>query len=316
MKNLNYTIFGSFILIGLSSDPENQIPLFVVFLCLYILNLMGNTLMVITITFSTRLRSPMYYFLRNLSFIDICFTTTTVPKMLIDSFSSVKTISFIGCVAQMYSFISLGGVECLLLAVMSLDRYVAVCKPLHYAVIMNEQVLFLLVATCWAAGLLNSLGHTVCTFQLPFCQSNLINHFFCDILPLLGLSCSDTYVNEVLIYTSGGSVIIASFMLTLLSYVFIILAILKIQTSEGRHKASSTCLSHLTVVCLFFGTAIFSYIRPISTKLQNQDKLIPVLFGIVTPTLNPVIYSLRNKDVQAVMKKVMHKIYELRSCTF
>ncbi|XP_069098163.1 olfactory receptor 5V1-like [Pleurodeles waltl] len=303
MKNLNYTRVRRFILIGLSSDPEQQTLLFLLFLCLYILNLVGNTLMVLTITLSSRLKSPMYYFLRNLSFIDICFTSTTVPKMLIDFLSSEKTISFIGCIAQMYSFISLGGVECLLLAVMSLDRYVAVCKPLRYTVIMNKQVIFLLVASCWVAGLLNSLGHTVFTFRLPFCRSNLINHFFCDIPPLLALSCSDTHVNEVMIYTTGGSVIISSFTLTLLSYVFIILAILKIQTSEGRHKAFSTCLSHLTVVCLFFGAAVFTYIRPISINDLRQDKVIPVIFGIVTPTFNPVIYSLRNNDVQGVLKK-------------
>ncbi|XP_078496751.1 olfactory receptor 5V1-like [Lissotriton helveticus] len=312
MKKLNCTRVKSFIFIGVTGDPEKQVPLFVMFLCLYIVNLMGNTLMILTITLSTRLQSPMYYFLRNLSFIDICFTSTTVPKMLMDFLSSVKMISFIGCVAQMYSFISLGGAECLLLAVMSLDRYVAVCKPLRYNVIMNNRVLFLLVTTCWVAGLLNSLGHTVFTFRLPFCRSNLINHFFCDIPPLLALSCSDTHVNEVLVYTTGGSVIIGSFTLTLLSYVFIILAILQIQTSEGRHKAFSTCLSHLTVVCLFFGTAIFSYIRPTSANHLNQDKIVTVLFGIVTPTLNPIIYSLRNKDVQGALKKTMHRIQLLR----
>ncbi|XP_069488871.1 olfactory receptor 5V1-like [Ambystoma mexicanum] len=308
MEILNYTQVNRFILVGLSSNPQYQIPLFVVFLIFYIINLVGNTLMIVIITMYNGLHSPMYYFLRNLSFIDICFASSTVPKMLIDFLSKVKSISFAGCVAQLYSFISLGGVECILLAVMSVDRYVAVCKPLHYTVIMNKRVCVLLAAICWVAGLLNSLAHTVFTFRLPFCQSNLINHFFCDIPPLLALSCADTHTNEIVVYTSGGSVIIISFMLTLLSYVFIISAILKIRTSEGRQKAFSTCVSHLAVVSLYFGTIIFTYLRPTSTYSLEQDRVIPVLYGVVTPMLNPIIYSLRNKEVHGILKTAIHRM--------
>ncbi|XP_069488870.1 olfactory receptor 5V1-like [Ambystoma mexicanum] len=308
MEILNYTRVNRFILVGLSSNPQHQIPLFVAFLIFYIINLLGNTLMIVIISMYNGLHSPMYYFLRNLSFVDICFTSSTVPKMLIDFLSEVKSISFAGCVAQMYSFISLGGVECILLAVMSLDRYVAVCKPLHYTAIMNERVCILLAAICWVAGLLNSLAHTVFTFQLPFCKSNLINHFFCDIPPLLALSCTDTHINVIVVYAAGGSVIVGSFLLTLLSYFFIISAILKIQTSEGRQKAFSTCLSHLAVVSLFFGTGVFTYIRPTSTYSLEQDRVIPVLYGVVTPMLNPIIYSLRNKEVHSILKAAIQRM--------
>ncbi|XP_069098219.1 olfactory receptor 5V1-like [Pleurodeles waltl] len=308
MEKLNYTRLKGFILEGLSSDPRFQIPLFVLFLILYIINLLANMLMIGTITVYIRLHSPMYYFLRNLSLVDISFTSSIVPKMLIDFLSQVKSISFAGCVAQLYSFISFGGVECILLAVMSLDRYVAVCKPLHYTVIMNERVCIILAAISWVAGLLNSLAHTVFTFRLPFCRSNRINHFFCDIPPLLELSCTDTYINEIVVYTSGGSVIIGSFLFTLLSYVFIISAILKIQTSEGRQKAFSTCVSHLSVVSLYFGTIVFTYIRPTSSYALEQDRVIPVLYGVVTPMLNPIIYSLRNKEVQGILRKAIKRL--------
>ncbi|XP_069488872.1 olfactory receptor 5V1-like [Ambystoma mexicanum] len=308
MEIFNYTKVNRFILVGLSSNPQHQIPLFVVFLIFYIINLLGNTLMIVIITMYNGLHSPMYYFLRNLSFVDICFTSSTVPKMLIDFLSEVKSISFAGCVAQLYSFISLGGVECIQLAVMSLDRYVAVCKPLHYTMIMNKRVCILLAAICWLAGLLNSLAHTVFTFQLPFCRSNLINHFFCDIPPLLALSCADTHINEIVVYTSGGTVAVGSFLLTLLSYVFIVSAILKIHTSEGRQKAFSTCVSHLTVVSLYFGTILFTYLRPTSIYSLQQDRVSPVLFGVVTPMLNPIIYSLRNKEVHGILKTAIQRM--------
>ncbi|XP_078496696.1 olfactory receptor 5V1-like [Lissotriton helveticus] len=308
MEKLNYTRIKGFILEGLSSDPRLQIPLFVLFLVLYLINLLANMLMIGTITMYIGLHSPMYYFLRNLSLIDISFTSSVVPKMLIDFLSQVKSISFAGCVAQLFSFISFGGVECILLAVMSLDRYVAVCKPLHYTVIMNKRVCTILAAISWVAGLLNSLAHTVFTFRLPFCRSNRINHFFCDIPPLLELSCTDTHINEIVVYTSGGSVIIGSFLFTLLSYVFIISAILKIQTSEGRQKAFSTCVSHLSVVSLYFGTIVFTYIRPTSSYSLEQDRVVPVLYGVVTPMLNPIIYSLRNKEVQGILRKAMKRL--------
>ncbi|XP_069098220.1 olfactory receptor 5V1-like [Pleurodeles waltl] len=308
IEKLNSTRVNGFILVGLSNDPQHQVILFVVFLMLYIINLLANMLMIAAITMYTGLNSPMYYFLRNLSFIDICFTSTTVPRMLIDFLSQVKFISFPGCVVQLYFFICLGGVECTLLAAMALDRYVAVCKPLHYTVIMNKRVCFWLAVTCWSAGFLNSLAHTAFTFHLPFCKSNTINHFFCDIPPLLALSCGDTEINEIMLYTTGAIVILGPFTFTLLSYVFIISAIIKIRTSEGRRKAFSTCVSHLSVVCLFFGPVVVTYIRPMSTYTVEQDMVIPVLYVVLTPMLNPLIYSLRNKEVVGNLKKAIQKV--------
>ncbi|XP_078496695.1 olfactory receptor 5V1-like [Lissotriton helveticus] len=308
MEKLNSTTVNGFILVGLSNDPQSQVILFVVFLMLYMINLLANMLMIATITVSAGLCSPMYYFLRNLSFIDICFSSTTVPRLLMDLLSRVHSISFPGCVMQLYFFLSLGGVECVLLTVMALDRYVAVCKPLHYTVIMNKRACCLLAATCWSAGVLNSMAHTAFTFHLPFCRSNRINHFFCDIPPLLALSCRDTRINEIVLYTTGAIVILGPFLFTLLSYVFIISAIIQIRTSEGRRKAFSTCVSHLAVVGLFFGPIVVTYIRPMSTYTVEQDMVIPVFYVVVTPMLNPLIYSLRNKDVVRNLRKAIHKM--------
>ncbi|KAM8960643.1 olfactory receptor 5V1-like [Pelodytes ibericus] len=261
--------------------------------------------MVVTITLSSTLHSPMYFFLRNLSIVDICYTTSTVPKLLLDFMSEVKRISFMGCVAQLYSFISFGGIECVLLAVMAGDRYAAICMPLRYTEIMSWKMCMILAITCWAIGLLNSLAHTVFTFRLPFCKSRSINHFFCDIPPLLAISCADTTANEVVVYTAGGSVIVGSFIMTLISYVFIVTTVVRIKTVSGRLKAFSTCASHLTVVTLYFGTIVFTYIRPTSTYSLEQDRVVPVLYGIMTPMLNPIIYSFRNKEVQGSLRKIV-----------
>ncbi|XP_029435471.1 olfactory receptor 5V1-like [Rhinatrema bivittatum] len=305
MEKRNQSFVTEFILLGLTNSHEQEIILFGVFLVIYLITLMGNMIIILTISLFSCFNSPMYFFLRNLSFLDICFTSTTVPKMLVNFLLQVKTISFAGCVAQLYSFISLGGVECLLLAVMAYDRYVAICKPLHYTSIMNRRACILLATASWVLACLNSLAHTVFTFRLPFCGSNQINHFFCDIPPMLELACADTHINELVVYSSGGSVILGSFLFTLLSYIYIISAIIKIRSSQGRLKAFSTCASHLTVVSMFFGTIIFTYLRPTSTYSLDQDRVIPVLYGIVTPMLNPIIYSLRNKDMHGALKRMI-----------
>ncbi|XP_075424043.1 olfactory receptor 5V1-like [Ascaphus truei] len=306
MKNNNETMWVSeFILLGLTNDPESQLILFAFFLVVYVMTLLGNSLMVITITLSSTLHSPMYFFLRILSIVDICFTSSTVPKLLLDFLFEVKRISFPGCVAQFYSFVSFGGIECVLLAVMAGDRYVAICMPLRYTQMMSRNVCLILAAICWIIGLLNSLAHTVLTFRLPFCKSKTINHYFCDLPPLLALSCADTTVNEVVVYTAGGSVIVGSFLLTLLSYIFIVTAVLKIKTVSGRLKTFSTCASHLIVVTLFFGTSVFTYIRPTSTYSLDQDRVVPVLYGIMNPMLNPFIYSFMNKEVQGALRKAI-----------
>ncbi|XP_053555864.1 olfactory receptor 5V1-like [Bombina bombina] len=308
MESNNQTAWASgFILLGLTDDTKNERILFVFFLLVYSLTLVGNSLMVITITLSSTLSSPMYLFLRYLSIVDICFTSSTVPKLLLDFLSELKTISFPGCVAQMYLFISFGGIECVLLSVMAGDRYVAICMPLRYTEIMSRKLCIKLVAVCSFIGFLNSLAHTVFTFRLPFCNSRFINLFFCDVPPLLAIACADTTPNEVVVYTAGGSVIVGSFLVTLLSYIFIVRAIINMKTASGRYKTFSTCGSHLTVVTLFFGTSVFTYIRPTSTYSLDQDKVVPVLYGIMTPLLNPIIYSLRNREVQEAIKKVIFR---------
>ncbi|KAM4707053.1 olfactory receptor 5V1-like [Discoglossus pictus] len=263
--------------------------------------------MVTTISLSSKLKSPMYFFLRNLSIVDICFTSSTVPKLLLDFLSEEKKISYMGCVAQVYSFVAFGGIECVLLAAMAGDRYVAICLPLRYIEIMNQKVCIILVAICWVIGLVNSLVHTIFTFRLPFCKSNEIKHFYCDIPPLLALSCADTTANELLIYTAGISVTMGPCLLILMSYIYIIKSILQIKTTSGRLKAFSTCGSHLTVVILFFGTLIYSYVYPITTTSLEHDRTSPVIYGIMTPMLNPLIYSFKNKDVHEALKKVYFK---------
>ncbi|KAE8633911.1 hypothetical protein XENTR_v10002136 [Xenopus tropicalis] len=310
MENRNDTSWVTeFTLLGLTNDPMVELILFVFFLVVYIVTLLGNSLMIITITLSSTLQSPMYFFLRSLSMVDISFTSSTVPKLLLDFLSEVKRISFTGCVAQLYLFISFGGIECVLLAAMAGDRYVAICMPLRYKEVMSWKVCVVLTVACWIIGLLNSLVHTVFTFHLPFCKSEAINHFFCDIPALLSLSCADTRANELVVYIAGGSVILGSFVITLLSYIFIVLTIIQIKTSSGRLKAFSTCASHLTVVTLFFGTIVFTYIRPTSTYSLDQDRVVPVLYGIIIPMLNPIIYSFRNKEVQgAIRKAILRKL--------
>nr|XP_056719176.1 olfactory receptor 1020-like [Euleptes europaea] len=301
----NATVVTEFILLGLSSNPETQLILFGLFLLIYLVVLIGNTLLLLIISSSKRLHKPMYFFLGNLSVVDIGYTTSTVPKMLMNYFSQDKAISIAGCFSQMYFFISFGGIECLLLGVMAYDRYAAICHPLHYSVLMRPKVCVRLAAAAWILGLANSGVHSGMMSLLSFCRDNVIQHFFCDIPPLFKLSCSDTQANQIATFVVGGGVIMGSFLATLVSYIYIISAILRIRTKEGRLKAFSTCASHLTVVSIYFGTIIFTYIKPNSTYSQEQDRALPVLYGILVPMLNPIIYSLRNKDVKGTLWKAM-----------
>ncbi|XP_054849314.1 olfactory receptor 1020-like [Eublepharis macularius] len=303
----NATTVTEFILLGLSSNPEDQLILFGVFLLVYLVALIGNTLILLIVSFDKRLHNPMYFFLGNLSVVDIGYTTSTVPKMLMNYLSQDKTISLAGCFSQMYFFISFGGIECLLLGVMAYDRYAAICHPLRYSVLMRPKVCICLAAAAWILGLANSGVHSGMMSHLSFCRDNVIQHFFCDIPPLFQLSCSDTQANQIATFVVGGGVIMGSFLVTLVSYVYIVLAILRIRTKEGRLKAFSTCASHLTVVNIYFGTIIFTYIKPNSTYSQEQDRALPVLYGILTPMLNPIIYSLRNKDVQGALRKQLRR---------
>ncbi|XP_063313174.1 olfactory receptor 5V1-like [Pelobates fuscus] len=243
----------------------------------------------------------MYFFLSNLSFLDLCYTTTTMPKMLQNLLMERKSILFNSCVTQMYFFVAFVGTECVLLSVMSYDRFQAICNPLRYSVIMSKKVCVSLAGFSWLSGFVNSVIHTIFILHLNFCGSNQINYFYCDLPPLITLSCDDTYVNEVLLLSIGVFIGWTPFLLIIVSYICIITAILNIKSTNKRQKVFYTCSSHLTVVILYYGSAIFSYVRPVSTYSMSKDKLISVLYSVVTPMLNPLIYTLKNNDVSKAM---------------
>ncbi|XP_057554142.1 olfactory receptor 5V1-like [Hippopotamus amphibius kiboko] len=303
----NHTL-SEFIILGFSDLNDLQFLLFTIFLMIYLCTLGGNIFIILVTMADARLYTPMYFFLRNLAFLDICYTTTNVPQMMVHLLSKKKSISYGGCVSQLFAFLFFVGVECLLLAAMAYDRYVAICKPLRYSVIMNKVLYSQLAALCWTGGFLNSVVHTVLTFHLPFCGNNKINYFFCDIPPLLILSCGDTSVNELVLIIIGVFIGWAPFLGIILSYVYIISTILRIRSSEGRQKAFSTCASHLVIVLLYYGSSIFTYVRPISSYSLAKDRLISVLYSVVTPMLNPIIYTLRNKDIRKALRAVGEKV--------
>ncbi|CAM9436949.1 unnamed protein product [Rangifer tarandus platyrhynchus] len=249
----------------------------------------------------------MYFFLTNLSFLDICYTSTDVPQMLSNMVGRKKTIPFSRCATQMYFSLSFGMTECVLLGVMAYDRYVAICHPLHYTVIMNQSTCVQLAGVSWATGFGNAAIHTGMTFKLPFCGSNKINHFYCDTPPLLKLSCSDTRINGIVIMAFSSVNVIGCVMIILISYLCILVAILRMPSLEGRHKAFSTCASHLMAITMFFGTILFMYLRPTSSYSMEQDKIASVFYAVVIPMLNPLIYSLKNKDVKGALKKILQK---------
>ncbi|KAM4663614.1 olfactory receptor-like protein OLF1 [Discoglossus pictus] len=301
-EHTNQTFVG-FILLGLSNTPHLQVLCFLLFLVMYIITLSGNTLLIIVVRITTRLKTPMYFFLSNLSFIDICFSSTIVPKILVNTISKDKSISVLGCAVQMYISLALGSTECFILAVMAYDRYVAICNPLHYNSVMSKKLCIGLAAASWTFSFMNAVIHVSLTFKLPYCKSHHINHFFCEMPPFFRLSCRDTWFNEVVMYISAGIIAMCAFFLTLISYIYIISTILKIKSSQGRHKAFSTCASHLTVVSLYYGTIMFMYLRPRSSYSPQTDKTVSILYTTVTPMLNPIIYSMRNKEVKGTIKK-------------
>ncbi|XP_073493741.1 olfactory receptor 5V1-like [Phyllobates terribilis] len=302
MEGTNQKSPGSSILLGLSNVLHFQIICFVIFLVMYIMTLAGNVLLVIVVRINSKLQTPMYFFLSNLSIIDICFSSTIVPKILINTISEDRSISILGCAFQMYFHLALGATECILLAIMAYDRFVAICKPLHYTNIMSKILCSCLAAGSWSFCFMNSAIHVVLTFHLPYCRSHHINHFFCEMPPFFQLSCKDTWFNELAMYISAVIIASSSFVLTLISYVHIIYTILKIRSSQGRQKAFSTCASHLTVVSLYYGTIMFMYMRPRSMHSPETDKTVSILYTAVTPMLNPIIYSMRNKDVKSTIK--------------
>ncbi|XP_044872407.1 olfactory receptor 1019-like [Mauremys mutica] len=308
MEKGNHSTVTEFILTGLTDRPELQIPLFVVFLLIYGITLVGNGGMTLLITTDPQLHTPMYFFLSNLSFCDLCFSSIISPKMLLNFLAERKSISYTACAVQVYLSIISADVVCLLLAVMAYDRYVAICNPLLYMVTMSRQLCKQLVVGVYAVGFLDSMIHTCFTFRLSFCSSNIINHFFCDIPPLLALSCSDTHINEIVMFVLMSCITVGSFVTVLLSYVYIICTILQIRSAKGRRKAFSTCSFHLTAVVLFYGIPLFLYLRPPSSYSMDTDKVASVFYTLVIPMLNPLIYSLRNTEVKDALRRAMNKL--------
>nr|XP_033818019.1 LOW QUALITY PROTEIN: uncharacterized protein LOC117368452 [Geotrypetes seraphini] len=315
MRTKNHTIVTSFILFGMSDLPEHRILLFLAFLVLYLLNLLGNIVMITLIVNDAQLKTPMYFFLCNLSFADMCLATVNVPNLLANFFSKSKTISYSGCIAQMHFFLITGIAECFLLSAMAYDRYVAICNPLHYTLVMNRKLCNLIAAGCWTVAYLNSLLHTLLMSQLSFCGPNTIDHLFCDLLPLLKLSCSDISTNEIVIFIAGGIVGCSTFLCILISYICIFITILSIRSSEGRRKAFSTCSSHLIVVTLYFGSAYFTYLQPSSSYTHERNRVMTVMYTVVTPMLNPYIYSLRNNDVKGALRRIIaRRLISVQTC--
>ncbi|XP_066461052.1 olfactory receptor 5V1-like [Eleutherodactylus coqui] len=305
---MNQTFIQDFSILALTDHPDLKILLFCTILMIYLLALGGNVVIIMISHLDIRLHIPMYFFLRNLSFLDICYTSTTMPKMLQLLLAEKKLISFAACITQMYIFITLVGTECVLLAVMAYDRFLAVCIPLRYSFIMNHTICSILAGISWLSGLVNSVVHTFFTFRLHFCGSNKINYFYCDIPPILSISCDDTSINERLLLSIGVFIGWTPFMCIMVSYIYIILTIIKMKSIEGRKKAFSTCSSHLTVVILFFGSVLFSYVRPTSSYSMAKDRLISVLYSVICPMLNPLIYTLKNQDViKALQRQFIHR---------
>ncbi|XP_048068732.2 olfactory receptor-like protein OLF3 [Ursus arctos] len=309
----NQTWEREFILLGLSSDWDTRVSLFVLFLIKYMVTVLGNFFIVLLIRLDSRLHTPMYFFLTNLSLVDVSYATSIVPQMLAHFLAAHKAIPFVSCAAQLFFSLGLGGIEFVLLAVMAYDRYVAVCNPLRYSVIMHGGLCARLAITSWVSGSVNSLMQTVITFQLPMCQNKYIDHISCELLAVVRLACVDTSSNEIAIMVSSIVLLMTPFCLVLLSYIQIISTILKIQSTEGRKKAFHTCASHLTVVVLCYGMAIFTYIQPRSSPSVLQEKLISLFYAVLTPMLNPMIYSVRNKEMKGAWQKLLGQLSGLTS---
>uniref|UniRef100_A0A8D2ATW9 Olfactory receptor n=1 Tax=Sciurus vulgaris TaxID=55149 RepID=A0A8D2ATW9_SCIVU len=308
---LNVTEVTVFVLKGFTDNPELQIFFFLLFLTLYLFTLMGNLGLIVLVIADSRLHNPMYYFLGVLSSIDACYSSAITPNMLVDFLSREKAISFGACAAQMFLAVTCGTTECFLLAAMAYDRYVAIYNPLLYSVSMSPRVYVpLMVASC-VGGIVHAITHTAATFSLSFCGSNVIKHVFCDIPPLLAISCSDTSPNQLLLFYFAGSIEIFTILIVLISYGFILLAILRIRSAEGKRKVFSTCGSHLTAVSIFHGTVLFMYVRPTSNYALEHDMTVSIFYSIVIPMMNPIIYSLRNKDVKEA--RTWNKIHNVFS---
>ncbi|XP_027777594.3 olfactory receptor 2B11-like [Marmota flaviventris] len=302
-----------FILLGFANHPWLQLPLFVILLITYPMAMMGNIIIIVVSKLDPHLHSPMYFFLTNLSFLDMCYTTSFVPQMLFNLGSSKKTISYIGCIVQLYFFSIMGGTECLLLAIMSFDRYVAICRPLHYTLIMNQRICILLVSIVWLGGMAYAFLEATLTLQLPLCGINKLDHLLCEIPVLIKMACGEKEANELILSVVCIFMLAVPLCLILASYASIGSSVFKIKSSEGRKKAFGTCSSHLIVVFLFYGPAISMYLQPPSSISRDQPKFMALFYGMVTPTLNPFIYTLRNKDVKGALCKLVRSVFSSKS---
>ncbi|XP_059123234.1 olfactory receptor 8D1-like [Peromyscus eremicus] len=301
----NHSTAIVFVLMGLTQQPELLLPLFLLFLGIYVVTVMGNLGMILLITVSPLLHTPMYYFLCSLSFVDLCYSTVITPKMLVNFLGKKNLILFSECMAQLFLFVIFVVAEGYLLTAMAYDRYVAICRPLLYNVIMSSRLCSLLVLVAFILGLLSAIAHTSAMMPLTFCKSHIISHYFCDVLPLLNLSCSNTHLNELLLFIIAGFNTLFPTLSVTISYVFIFYSILRIKSSEGRSKAFGTCSSHLMAVGIFFGSITFMYFKPPSSNTLEEEKVSSVFYTTVIPMLNPLIYSLRNKDVKKALGRFL-----------
>ncbi|XP_054109761.2 olfactory receptor 2H2 [Callithrix jacchus] len=300
-----------FILLGFYEHPAQERILFVVVLTFYVLILVGNTLIILLSVLNPRLHSSMYFFLSHLSFLDLCFTTSCVPQMLVDLWGPKRTISFLGCSVQLFIFLSLGTTECILLTVMASNSYVAICQPLHYATIIHPHLCWQLASVVWVIGLVESLVQTPSTLCLPFCPHQQVDDFVCEVPPLIRLSCGDTSYNEIQMSVASVFILVVPLSLILVSYGAIARAVLRINSAKGQRKAFGTCSSHLTVVTLFYSSVIAVYLQPKNPYAQEKGKFFGLFYAVGTPSLNPLIYILRNKEVTRALRRLLGKEMEL-----
>ncbi|XP_004638075.2 olfactory receptor 12-like [Octodon degus] len=304
-QNRNCSEVTEFILLGFRAPQKFQILLFLLFLVIYMVTIAGNVSMIIVIQMDSRLQTPMYFFLRNLSYLDLCYSTVIAPKTLANFLTKEKKISYNGCAAQLFFFALFVTTECFILAAMAFDRFSAVCYPLLYPVHMSHKVCIQLVAGSYTCGCINAIVQTCFTFSLCFCQENRLDHFFCDDPPLIKISCADTFVNELVLFIVSAFIVISTTVVILVSYVYIFSTVLKIPSTQGRNKTFSTCSSHMAAVSLFFGTVFFTYAQPGAMSSPAQSKIVSVFYTLIIPMLNPLIYSLRNRDVKDAVKRIL-----------
>uniref|UniRef100_A0A8C3YSR3 G-protein coupled receptors family 1 profile domain-containing protein n=1 Tax=Catagonus wagneri TaxID=51154 RepID=A0A8C3YSR3_9CETA len=306
MEAGNHTGMSLFLLLGLSEDPELQPLIFGLFLSMYLITVLGNLLIILAVSSDSHLHTPMYFFIANLSFVDICFVSATVPKMLVNIQAQSKDISPIGCLTQVYFFMAFAGMDDFLLTVMAYDRFVAICHPLHYTVVMNVRLCVLLVLMCWFAILSISLLHILLMVRLTFCAGTEIPHFFCELAQILKVACSDTLINDICLYVATALLCMFPLSGILFSYSQIVSSLMKMASTEGKYKAFSTCGSHLSVVSLFYGTSLGVYLTSAVTHSPRRSSIASVMYTVVTPMLNPFIYSLRNKDVKGALGRLLN----------